>query len=137
LPVEFAQTFAGAGVIAGVAGAGLIVTLQKFWAEQPEAFVTVSVRPTVPEAPAVYVIVWTFVALVIVPFVIDQSYVAAPAGPEAVLPVEAAQTWVGTGVIVGAAGSGLIGTINVAWPGHDAPFVTFTVSVTFPEAPAV
>jgi hypothetical protein len=52
LPVEAAQTALGA-VIAGVAGFALMVTLVEFVAEQPAAFVTVSVRPTVPEAPAV------------------------------------------------------------------------------------
>jgi hypothetical protein len=46
------QVLAGV-VIDGVAGFALIVTLDVFVAEQPEAFVTVKVRPTVPEAPAV------------------------------------------------------------------------------------
>jgi F0F1-type ATP synthase membrane subunit c/vacuolar-type H+-ATPase subunit K len=107
------------------------------WAEQPFPFVTVSVRPTLPEAPAVYVIVWMFVALVIVPFVIDQEYVVAPAGPEAVLPVEFAQTCAGEGVIVGMAGRGLIGTLDVAWAEQPEAFVTVRVSPTLPEAPAV
>ena len=53
LPVELAQTCAGVGVIVGVAGFALIVTLTEFVAEQPDALVTTSVRPTVPEAPAV------------------------------------------------------------------------------------
>ena len=53
LPVEFAQTCAGVGVIAGVAGFALIVTLAVFVAAQPKEFVTVRVRPTVPDAPAV------------------------------------------------------------------------------------
>ena len=53
LPVEFAQTCAGVGVIVGVAGFALIVTLTVFVAEQPAAFVTTSVRSTVPDAPAV------------------------------------------------------------------------------------
>jgi len=52
LPVEAAQT-ALAAVIAGVAGLALIVTFVELVAEHPAAFVTVSVRPTVPEAPAV------------------------------------------------------------------------------------
>ena len=57
LPVDEAQTEDGDGVIVGVDGFALIVTLVLFVAEQPAALVTVSVRPTVPEAPAVYVIV--------------------------------------------------------------------------------
>src|ERR1043165_8164075 len=72
LPVEFAQTCAGGGVIVGDAGFALIGTFVEFEAEQPEAFVTTSVRPTVPEAPAVYVMLCVFVGEVIVPFTIDQ-----------------------------------------------------------------
>jgi hypothetical protein len=53
LPVELAQTCAGVGVIVGVVGFALIVTLTVFVAEQPDAFVTTSVRSTVPDAPAV------------------------------------------------------------------------------------
>src|SRR6185503_16172431 len=87
LPVEFAQTCAGVGVIVAV-GLALIVTLTVLLAEQLDALVTTSVRSTVPEAPAVYVMVWMFVAEVIVPFTIDQAYVVAPAGPAAELPVE-------------------------------------------------
>ena len=52
LPVELAQTCAGVGVMVGVLGFGLMVTLTVFEAEQPAALVTVRVRPTVPEAPA-------------------------------------------------------------------------------------
>ncbi len=64
----------GSAPAAGVkAGIGLIGTFTVFDAEQPSTFVTTSVRPTFPVAPAVYVIVWVFVALVIVPFVIDQA----------------------------------------------------------------
>src|SRR6476619_3992678 len=73
LPVELAQTCAGVGVMVGVAGVGLMVTLTVLLAEQPDAFVTTSVRPTVPEAPALYVMVWIFVAEVIVPFTIDHA----------------------------------------------------------------
>src|SRR5204862_7550716 len=62
LPVELAQTCAGVGVIVGVVGFALIVTLTVFVAGHPEAFVTTSGRSVVPEAPAVYVIVWRFVA---------------------------------------------------------------------------
>ena len=53
LPVELAQTWAGVGVIVGVVGLALMVTLTVLLAEQPEPLVTTSVRPTVPEAPAV------------------------------------------------------------------------------------
>ena len=53
LPVEFAQTCAGVGVIVGVAGFALIVIQTVFEAEQPAALVMVTVRQTVPDAPAV------------------------------------------------------------------------------------
>ena len=56
-PVELAQTCAGAGVTVGIAGFALIDTLTVVESEQPAALVTTSVRSTVPEAPAVYVIV--------------------------------------------------------------------------------
>jgi hypothetical protein len=45
-----------------------------------------------------------FVAEVIVPFAIDQAYIVAPAGPDAELPVEFAQTSAGVGVMVGGVG---------------------------------
>src|SRR4051812_18888036 len=99
LPVELAQTCAGVGVIVGVDGFALIVTLTVLLVEQPEAFVTISVRSTVPEAPAEYVMVWMLVAEVIKPLTIDHAYVVAPAGPLPELPVELAQTCAGVGVI--------------------------------------
>src|SRR5687768_6946534 len=74
-PAELAQTCAGVGVMAGVVGLALIVTLMVSLSEQLNAFVTTSVRSTVPEAPAEYVMFWMFVAEVIVPFTIDQAYV--------------------------------------------------------------
>src|SRR5882724_319231 len=56
--------------------------------------------------------VWMLVAEVIVPFVIDQAYVVAPAGPAAELPIELAQT--GFGVVMGGvAGFGLTVTVMV------------------------
>src|SRR3954452_1898326 len=72
LPVELAQVLAGV-VMDGVAGLALIVTLSVLLAEQPAAFVTTSVRPTVPEAPAVYVMVWMLAAEVMAPLLIDQA----------------------------------------------------------------
>src|SRR5205807_2047544 len=89
---ELAQTEAGVGVIVGVAGKALIGTFDVLEAEQPDEFVTVSVRSAVPLAPAVYVTVCEFVPDVIVPLTIDQRYAVAPAGPAAVLPVVPAQT---------------------------------------------
>src|SRR5687767_9355536 len=77
--------------IVGV-GLGLIGTLTVLLAEQEKPLVTTSVRSAVPEAPDVYVMVWMFVAEVIVPFTMDHAYVVAPAGPSAVLPGELAQT---------------------------------------------
>ena len=79
-----------------------------------------------------------FVADVIVPPVIDQAYVVAPAGPEAVFPVELAQTPpAGTPVIVGVAGRALIGTLTEVDAVQLEALVTVSVRVTFPEAPAV
>ena len=52
LPVELAQVLAGV-VMDGVAGLALMVTLALLLAEQPDALVTVRLRPTTPEAPAV------------------------------------------------------------------------------------
>src|SRR5258705_5930049 len=74
LPVELAQTCAGVGVIVGVAGLALMVTLTVLLAEQLGPLVTTSVRSTVPEAPAAYVMDWMFAAEVIVPFTIDHAY---------------------------------------------------------------
>lgn len=73
LPVEFAHAVAGAGVMTGDAGGAAIETVALFVAEHPDPFVTVRTRPTVPLAPAVYVIDCRFVALVIVPLVIDHA----------------------------------------------------------------
>src|SRR5437763_16998285 len=81
LPVELAQTWAGLGVMVGVAGLALMVTLTVLLAEQPAALVDVRGGPTVPDAPAVEVMVWMVVAEVIEPLTIDQEYVVAPAGP--------------------------------------------------------
>src|SRR5436309_9289558 len=96
----------------GVAGLALIVTLAVLLAEQPAAFVTTSVRPTVPEASAEQAMEWKSVAEVIVPLVIDQKYVVAPAGPAAELPVELAQVLAGV-VMDGVAGLALIVTLAV------------------------
>src|SRR5437764_7231659 len=91
----YTTLFRSVGVMVGVAGLALMVTLAVLLAEQPAGLVTTSVRPTVPEAPAVKVMVWMLVAEVIVPLVIDQKYVVAPAGPDAELPVELAQVLAG------------------------------------------
>jgi hypothetical protein len=137
LATELAQTCAGFGVMAGIAGLALMVTLTVFVAEQPDAFVTASVRSTVPVAPAVYVMFSMFVAEVIVPFTIDHAYVVAPAGPDAVLPVELAHTCAGVGVIAGTAGFALMGTLLVVVAGQPPPLVTTSVRSTVPVAPAV
>ena len=60
-------------MIVGKAGFALIGTLALLDAAQPEEFVTVRFKVTLPEEPAVEVIVWTLVALVIVPLVIVQA----------------------------------------------------------------
>jgi len=138
-PVEFAQTPpAGIPVIVGVAGEGLIVAEALFVAEQPDAFVTTSVRFTLPEEPAVQVTVWRFVAEVMVPPVIVQAYVAAPAGPVAVFPVESAQTPpAGIPVIVGVAGFGRIVAVALFVALHPDALVTTSVRFTLPDEPAV
>jgi len=59
--------------VARVAGEGLIATWTLLEAEHPPGLVTVRVNVTLPEAPAVYVIVWMLVALVMVPLVMDQA----------------------------------------------------------------
>ena len=78
-----------------------------------------------------------FVAEVIVPFTIDQAYVVAPAGPEAVFPVDPPQTGDGDGVIVGVAGLALMVTLTVLLRGQPPALVTVRVRSTVPEAPAV
>ena len=56
LPVELAQTDVGEGVMSGVAGLLLMVTLVLLLAEQLEPLVTFRLTVAVPLAPAVYVI---------------------------------------------------------------------------------
>ena len=74
----------------------------------------------------------------IVPPVIDQAYVVAPAGPEAVFPVESAQTPpAGTPVIVGVAGFALTAAVVLFEAEQPDAFVTTRVSWTFPDDPAV
>ena len=138
-PVESAHTPpVGTPVIVGVAGFALIVAVALLVAEQPEPFVTTSVRFTLPEAPAVYVTACAFVAEVIVPPVIDHAYVVAPAGPEAVFPVESAHTPPGgTPVIVGVAGFALIAAVALFVAEQPEAFVTTSVRFTLPEGPAV
>jgi len=79
-----------------------------------------------------------FAADVIVPPVIDQAYVVAPAGPDAVFPVESAQTPpAGTPVIAGVAGFALIVAAALFVAEQPDAFVTTSVRFTLPEAPAV
>src|SRR5687767_7121159 len=113
LPAELGQRVDGVGVIVGVAGVALMGTLTVLLAAQPAGLVATRVRSAVSLAPAVYVMVWMFVADVIVPLTIDHAYVVAPAGPVAELPVELAQTCAGVGVMVGVDGEALIGTLIV------------------------
>ena len=69
LPVELAQTFAGALMTA--AGGAVIVTELLPVLTQP-LLVTVTVRPTVPDAPAVNVMAFVVAPAVIVPLAMDQ-----------------------------------------------------------------
>ena len=74
----------------------------------------------------------------IVPPVIDQAYVVAPAGPVAVFPVELAQTPpAGTPVIAGVAGFALIAVVVLFEVEQPDAFVTTSVRFTLPDAPAV
>jgi len=79
-----------------------------------------------------------FAADVIVPPVIVHAYVVAPAGPDAVFPVESAQTPpAGTPVIVGVAGFALIAVVALLEAEQPEAFVTTSVRSTLPVAPAV
>ena len=79
-----------------------------------------------------------FAAEVIVPPVIVQAYVVAPAGPEAVFPVESAQTPpAGIPVIAGVAGFALIVAAALFVALHPEAFVTTSVRFTLPDEPAV
>jgi hypothetical protein len=123
-------------VITGAPGIALTVTFALFVAEQPEALVTVSVSTVGLDAlvPAVQVMFWMLVALVMVPLVIDQAHVVA-AGPLAGLPVESSQTCEAT-VIAGVAGFALMVTLAV-FEAEQPLVVTVSESWTVPEAPAV
>ena len=77
----------------------MIETFAELEALQPAAVVMPSDSVTLPEAPAVNVTLCAFVALVIVPFAIVQAYVAIPAGPLAVFPVELALTTAGAVIV--------------------------------------
>jgi hypothetical protein len=133
LPVEFAQTVAGALIAA--LGGGVIVPVCDPVEVQPFA-VTVTPTVVVPDAPAVKVMLLAFVALVIVPLVIVQAYVApACAGTLAVLPVELAQS-VEAAVIVGV-GFAVIATLCVPLLTQPPELVTVTLSVVVPDAAAL
>jgi len=80
--------------------------------------------------------VWMFVALVIVPPLIDHAYVVAPAGPLALLPVDPVHAAAGV-VIAGVAGLALIVTLTEFVAAQPNAFVTVSVRPTEPEAPAV
>jgi len=109
--VELRQTDVGAVIAA--TGTGLTGTLVEPVALQL-ALVTITLRPTGPLEPAVNLIDRVPAPSVIVPFVIDQAYVApVPAfGTEAELPVESAHT--AAGAVITAEGAGF--TLTVALP---------------------
>ena len=69
LPVELAQAVAGA--VTGVVGAAVIVVEALPVPTQP-LLVTVTLRPTVPDAPAVNVMALVVAPAVIVPLAMDQ-----------------------------------------------------------------
>ena len=118
-----------------IAAGAVIVALCEPDAVQPaEVIVTLSV--VVPEAPAVKVIAFVLVALVIVPLVIDHAYVApACAGTLALLPVEPAQTV--DGAVIVATGFALTVTLCDDEVAQLAPSVTVTPRTVVPEGPAV
>jgi hypothetical protein len=79
--------------------------------------------------------VWMVVAEVIVPLVIDQEYVVAPAGPAAELPVELGQSVAGVGVMVGVAGFAFTTTFVV--PAAEVQPLTVTVTEYVPASASV
>ena len=83
---------------------------------QPAALVTVTSSPTLPLVPAVNVIARVPAPAVIVPFVIDQAYVApGPASDtEALCPAAPGHTE--EGAVIAADGSGLTLAVVVAAP---------------------
>src|SRR5688572_30535507 len=88
---------------------------------QPPA-VTVTFRVVVPVGPAVKTMLSVFVALVMVPFVIDHAYVAPPwTGTLAVFPVEPAHTLAGAEIV--ATGSVVMVTVCVPVFTQPAPSV--------------
>src|SRR5438045_9706256 len=99
-----------AGLMAVTATAGSTVTFTDFVSAQPADVVTVTLRDSVPTAPAVKLIFEVPLPPVIVPFVIPQLYVApAPAfATEALLPELVA---IDAGVVIVALGNGLIVTV--------------------------
>jgi hypothetical protein len=118
-------------------GNGLIVTVVLDDAEHEFAFVTVTETVTIPDAPAVYVILLVDILDVIVPLLTVHEYVApTPAsGTEAALPVELEHT--DAALVIVALGNGLIVTDAPDDAEHEFALVTVTESVVVPDAPAV
>jgi hypothetical protein len=127
--VVFAQTIIGVLI----AVTGLVGTLMPPLV-LPHVVMTVTLRLTDGLVPAVNVMLFVFVALVIVPPLMVQAYVApATAGTLAVWPGELMQT-VGRSVVICVLA--LIGTITFAFgPGAHADDRD-TLSPTLPFAPA-
>jgi hypothetical protein len=97
-------------------------------------FVTATPSATVPPALAEKVIAFVLCPPVIVPFVMVQKYDDAPAGTEAVLPVDEGQTL--GGAVMVTAGAAPIGTLAEPLLEHE-PLAAVTPRETEPLAPAV
>ena len=132
LPGEPAH--ADAGAVIDAAGFAAMVTVCDELDEQPFA-VTVTARVVVPDAPAVKVMLLVLLALVMVPLVIVQAYVApAVAGTLAVSP--AVDGHVEDGAVIVAAAPLAVETVCVPLF-EQPPTVTVTPRVTLPVEPAV
>ena len=105
---------------------------------QPFFEVTLTDSITAPEAPAVNLILFVPLPDVMVPLVIDHTYVAPvpEEGTEAVTAVAEGHTLVGT-VIVALGAANILTVLGVAKVEHPAEVVAVTPNVTDPLAPAV
>jgi hypothetical protein len=131
-PVELWQTTDGAVIVAS--GTGLTGMVTESLALHAEA-VTVTLKATDPDEPAVNWMLRVPAPDVIVPFAIDHVYVAPPPplGTDAEFPVESAQRV--TGAVITADGL-LFVTLAVPFALQPVAFVTVTLIFTGEAVPA-
>src|SRR5579862_357608 len=113
-PVEALQTATGVLILGSGHGSAVIGIWRFPIAWQPLLLVTVTVNPTEPEGPAVYVILFVPLPVVMDPFVIPHKKLApgSELGTVAVLPVETAVTI--EAATIPASGSGFTDIVLVA-----------------------